>query len=659
MSLYLSNISRIFIFNILFVLMIILPAKAETRIAVLPFEVISNNQEMSQFGIGTMDTITHALGSFPELVMIDRGQLNYAMKELSFQQSGFVKEEQANKIGEMLGADLLILGSIQNFRDKFRISAHFTEVKSGKIIKSLQVTGNDIFDLQDQLANEIIKSQEIKASEEQKIAISKITRATDDISAYDYYIKGRSSYLLFSEKGYKEAIQMYDKALDKDKNYSLAFSAKSEAQINLANELKFCGLPFEELQNQSRENAMKALNLEPNLAETHRALSMFYSMSLKFEESSKEAEIALKLNPNDAESMILLWVSEFSQNIKFNPKEPLNPKDPLLVRALEINPRLILAHTMLAVSYISKLNFEKAFEEANIIIQINPDYFYAHILLGSFYMAQEKNDKALEELKKAEEISPGNVTSKVTMASLYMSQNKDKEAENELNAAIKIYPELSNAYFLLGVIHFKQEKYSEAENDVNRAIKILPAFLNNEYTYFFLAQINKKQQRNEQALSYLKKALEINPETRGAYSLYGQIYQEKGNLDDAIVYYKKAIELDKEDKKSIKNLVDCYLALGGNFFKNGNIEKAEANFQEAFKISPEDSKVNLNLGVIYHTKGKFDEAVQSYNKILKVTPDNAEAHYNLGITLSAQGKKSLGEEEFKKACQLGFKSACQ
>ncbi len=654
MKLFLSNASRIFIFISFFVLLDILPAHAEKRVAVLPFEVISTNQEMSQFGIGTMDTITHALGSFQELIMIDRGQLKYVMKELSFQQSGFVKGEQANKIGEMLGADLLILGSIQNFKDKFRISAHFTEVKSGKIIKSVQVTGNDIFDLQDQLANEIIKTQEIKPSKEQIAAISKITKATNDISAYEYYIKGRSSYLLFSEKGYREAIQMYDKALEKDQNYCLALSAKSEAQINLANELKYWGLPFEELQKQSKENAIKALSLEPNLTETHRALSMFYSMSLKFDESKKEAEIALKLNPNDAESMILLWASKLPKN-----KEPLNPKDPLIVRALEINPRLILTHALLAMTYISTFNLEKAFEEGNIILKINPDYFYAHIILGSVYISQGNSDKAFEELKKAEKISPGNVTSKITMASLYLSQNKYSEAEKELKAAIKIYPKLPDAYFLLGVIDFAQEKYFEAENDVNKAIEIFPQFGDNEHTNYFLAQINKKLLRNDQALTYLKKALEINPETMGTHALYGQIFQEKGNFVEAIINYKRAIEIDKEHNKSIKNLVECYLAFGSNFYKNGNIEKAEENYQEAFKLNPEEPRVNLNLGVIFHTKRKYEQAIEKYNKVLKVSPENAEAHYNLGITFTELGKNNLANEEFKKACHYGLKSSCQ
>ena len=55
----------------------------------------------------------------------------------------------------------------------------------------------------------------------------------------------------------------------------------------------------------------------------------------------------------------------------------------------------------------------------------------------------------------------------------------------------------------------------------------------------------------------------------GTHALYVQIFQEKGNFVEAIINYKRAIEIDKEHNKSIKNLVECYLAFGSNFNSHG------------------------------------------------------------------------------------------
>lgn len=199
----LLNFNKLLLISTFSSLIFALPSFAEKkRIAVLPFEVLTERADLKQFGIGTSDSITFSLNNVPEFIMIDRGQLQSVIKEQAFQNSNFVDKVSSVKLGKLLGAEVLVIGSIQMFGDQFRVNSRLTEVKTGKILKTSQVTGANIFDLQDKIAQEIAKFENIKLTVEQKTEIKKITQSTSNINAYDLYTQGRSAYLEFTREGY-------------------------------------------------------------------------------------------------------------------------------------------------------------------------------------------------------------------------------------------------------------------------------------------------------------------------------------------------------------------------------------------------------------------------------------------------------------------------
>ncbi|MFN4150595.1 MAG: CsgG/HfaB family protein, partial [Candidatus Sericytochromatia bacterium] len=195
-------------FSIFFIFFIFctFPVQAKT-IAVLPFDVLSENKEYKQFGLGTMDTITVALTGINEFTLIDRGRLTNILKEQSFQLSGFSDINESVKAGKLLGAQILVTGSIQSFDNQFRITANFIEVETGKILKATNVTGANIFELQDKIAEQIIELENVKLTTYQRNEVTKITKATDSTKAFEYYTVGRTyyyqAYNAFFNKGNK------------------------------------------------------------------------------------------------------------------------------------------------------------------------------------------------------------------------------------------------------------------------------------------------------------------------------------------------------------------------------------------------------------------------------------------------------------------------
>lgn len=609
---------KLSLLTVLFTSIISLSAYAQTKISVLPFDVLTQKEDMKQFGVGTMDTLTNALNNVPDFIMIDRGQLNSVMKEIAFQGSGLTIDKNTEKIGQLLGAEILVLGTIQSFENKYRITAHFTEVKTGKILKTVQVTGADIFVLQDQLASEIINQQHVKVSPEQQQRISSITKATDNVDAYDYYIKGRTSYLLYTEDGYRKAIDLFEQALTIDKDYTIALAAKAEAQANLANEFRVSGVPYQDLLKQSEVNAKQALTQNKELSDIYRALSNVYNIQENYPESKIQAETAIKLNPNDAEAYTLLWFDNSMLKKKFE------SNDPLIAKSLERNPRLVLTHSLLSSTYYGEQNLDKAIEESQLTVKFSPDYLYGYITLGNIYLEQNKFEESFKAYSQAKKLSPQNSYARLGIANVYFEQKKFDEAIIELKEAIKSLPDLSPAYYTLAYVYKEKGQYKESSEIITQTIKLFPYSLKYTHVQYLLGFLAEKENKIDEAKMYFKKSLEINPKNTAS-----------SNALSAIL-----------------------LNSGINMYQQTKYDDAISSFNEIIKISPKNFDAFMNLGSAYYGKKDLDNASKMYLQAIEIDQKHAGAHYNLALSYTALGKNELAKSEYKKSCELGMKEAC-
>lgn len=640
---------------------IAIPALAEKKISVLPFEVLTQKEDIKQFGIGTMDTLTSALSNVPDFIMIDRGQLNAVLKEQAFQKSGFSENKNSTEIGKILGADILVLGSIQYFENEYRINAHFTEVKTGKILKTVLVTGNNIFKLQDQLASEIIKQQEIKITNQQEQSIKNITQATDNVSAYDYYIKGKTSYFLGTIDDYKQAINYFDKALEIDKNYTLALAAKASSQAQLSNEYRLSGLDNNDLFTEAEKNAKMALGQNENLNEVHLALANIYLSKEDYVNSKTEIEKALKINPNDASSYTLLWVIESFQN-----RKNVDFESPLLAKSLELNPNLVATRIFLSLGYLKSTELEKSNIEARKIIEISPNNTYGHYMLGNNYLAQGKFDEALKELNKALELNPKNVIALSGLGSFYLVQGQFDEAIELAQKSIKISDTNPGNHYILGMGYFGKDRIDEALTEIQYAIKNYPAFNNYSSVHNVLGKIFEKQGKFDEAIDAFKSSIKVSKGDKesefyndSSYYHLGILNNKKGNYEEAVRFYKNIKGLLIEKSTLNKKLTESLFSWGLNLYQNNKIAESIEVYKEALKISPDNNEIHLNLGVAYYYNKEIDNAISEYTKAINLKPENSDAHFNLAIAYQLQSKNDLSEIEFKKSCELGMKSACK
>lgn len=97
---------------------------------------------------------------------------------------------------------------------------------------------------------------------------------------------------------------------------------------------------------------------------------------------------------------------------------------------------------------------------------------------------------------------------------------------------------------------------------------------------------------------------------------------------------------------------------GNNYYMNDEYEKAVECYTKAIELDPTMVWGYCNRASAYYFLGRYEEAIQDYSKVLETNPDDVEAHNSLGWIYLEIGEKEKSLYHFKRACDLGYESAC-
>jgi tetratricopeptide (TPR) repeat protein len=125
----------------------------------------------------------------------------------------------------------------------------------------------------------------------------------------------------------------------------------------------------------------------------------------------------------------------------------------------------------------------------------------------------------------------------------------------------------------------------------------------------------------------------------------GVEHYRQGEVDEAILEFQEALKFDPNDGLAHYNLAIAY---GGQ----GRFDEAIDEYEEALRIKPDYAQAHHGLGFAYHSQGKFDEAIDEYNEALTIDPDYAPAHYNLAIVYRGQGRLDEAIDEYEEALRV-------
>jgi serine/threonine protein kinase/Flp pilus assembly protein TadD len=254
----------------------------EKTIAVLYFENINNDKESDYFCAGITEDIITDLSKIGGLKVVPRADV------LTFRN----KNVNTRQVGEALRVNYILEGSVRTAGNKIRITAQLINVRDGYHVwaERFDRLFEDIFDLQNEVSQKIAEALKVSLSDTEKQLLAK--KPTDDLRAYDFYMRGRELLYLKGKRNTEAAIQMFQGAAAIDPDFASAYAGLAEAYSHMYEwydgSAHWLG--------KSIETNQKALTLDPNLVEAQFGIAMVYFHHRRFAESKRTIEEILKTN---------------------------------------------------------------------------------------------------------------------------------------------------------------------------------------------------------------------------------------------------------------------------------------------------------------------------------------------------------------------------
>ncbi len=249
----------------------------------LPFADMSPQKDQDYFCEGIAEEIINALTKIQALRVASRSSA-FAFKG---------KNQDMRQVGEQLNVSTVLEGSVRKAGERIRITAQLISVADGYHLWSERYDRNleDVFAVQDEIAESIVKALRVVLTENEKRAIEK--PRTENVQAYEYYLRGRQFFHQFREKGLQFARRMFTRAIEIDPTFALAYAGNADC----SSFLYMWWDPSQANLDQAVAASQKALDLAPTTAEAHASRGLALNLGGRFDEAEREFEAAIALDP--------------------------------------------------------------------------------------------------------------------------------------------------------------------------------------------------------------------------------------------------------------------------------------------------------------------------------------------------------------------------
>jgi adenylate cyclase len=391
-------------------------------LAVLPFDNISPDSETDYFSDGLTEELIARLSLVSEIELVSRWA--------SMQYKGAKQDIRA--IGTELGARYIVGGSVRRFQDSVRITVQLVDVETNRQIWGNTYKGklDDIFDIQEQVASQIVEALKLKLSFSEKLSLTK--RHTVNVQAYDLYLRGQDFLYRLSRRGTERAIQLFEKAIELDPRYAAAYAACSSAYGQMYQWFS----REEKYRDKAQELSFKALMYDSTLAEAYTAMGLSYFIWGKLDEAAASGRKAIELDPDD---FIAYWTLGRIQFSTGNLSEALG----LFQRVIEIKPGFYMAHSDLKQTFTGLGRTAEAQAVSRKVLELlpnyllqNPDDARARMFYAITLLEVGRRDEAIAEGTAALELSPGDSVMLYNGACLYSRLGETRRAVATLRQAV-------------------------------------------------------------------------------------------------------------------------------------------------------------------------------------------------------------------------------
>ena len=434
-------------------------------LAVLPLENLSVTPDQEYLADGMTDELIASLAKVKHLRVVPRTS--------SMAYKGTHKS--LSEIAKELNVDAVVEGTVMRSGDRIRITTELVQIASDRALwaETYESNVDDVLSLQQRVAGAIVSNIQVELTPRERQNLKPYQPSSAE--AYEDYLKGRYYWNKRSEEGLTKAIDFFERATKEDPNYALAYAGladcygiigaaivgtvpasdvapKAEAAAKRALELDptlaeaqtslaTVMLNYKWDWTGAETGFKKAIQLDPSYATAHQRYSLYLMAIGRTDESIKEIQQALKLDPlsvsmNFSEGWRLYMARDFDGAMK------------QLKSAIEMDPSFALAHMVLGQDYAQKSQYSLATAELEIAVRLSNNSAPAVAALARVDALAGRQASARAHLEQLKAQSAKHYVSPFYLAEVYSALGEADQAMNELERA---YKDRSNSLIFLRV----------------------------------------------------------------------------------------------------------------------------------------------------------------------------------------------------------------
>ncbi len=360
----------------------------DLSIVVMPFRNMSDNLENQYFADGIMEDILNNLYHISDLRVISRTTSEH------FRDTDLT----AREIARQVGARNVLEGSIRQDGELVRISVQLIDAQRDQHLWSENFDRKltNMLGVQGEIALQVATKLHAVLSESEINRIENLPTVKPE--AYDFYLRGR--FLLhrsineqrtdMDKEGLSGSIRYFEKAIASDSLFTLAYAGLAQAWFDIS---AYGWFPIKDGFKKARENALKAIEIDPDCAEAHTVLGAYHGWGdRKFEEARKELKMAIELKPdypiaNQYYAQLLMIIG------------PLDETRIFLDRALQLEPHFWILHNLNAYVYYFEDKHSEAIRACQTALDLHEGYLFNDWLFFLNYSKLGEGKKAKEALQ--------------------------------------------------------------------------------------------------------------------------------------------------------------------------------------------------------------------------------------------------------------------
>jgi adenylate cyclase len=498
-----------------------LPLPDKPSIIVLPFVNMSQDPDQEYFSDGLTEVLTGDLSKISSLFVIARNS--------AFTYKG--KAVKVQDVGREMGVRYVLEGSVLKSEGQVRITAQLIDAATGYHLWSERYDRplQHILTLQDEIVQKIVTTLKLQLSLQEQGYI--VRKHTDNLEAYDAFLRGTGYFGRTTKEGNAQAQQMFEKAVALDPQYADAY-----VSLGITYLLEWLWRWSADPQTLERALALaqQALALDDPLPGAHSLLSQVYAQRRQYDQAIAEGERAIALDPNNAlsynrQGVVLTFAGR--------PAEAL----PLVEQALRLDPHyppFYLAD--LGWTYWFTGRYTEAVAALKEATSRGPNLMYAHFTLANSYVQQWASqqdadahtlEQALAAAQRGIALNDTSPLGHASLGTVYLWQKQYEPALAEMGRTIAVDPNVADGYALLAETLSRVGRSEEALRMVEQALRRKPFDVDRHLNS--LGAACDLAGRPEEAIAPLKQYLTHYPDILGAHLTLAAVYSELGREAEA------------------------------------------------------------------------------------------------------------------------------